>query len=448
MKITINTIGTASYAYSREQHLSFKEYGYKTLEKSSSNKTDSSFLKGLHKVARFLNPGLALAEDIVKAAISSSNEETEPPKEQENTYTQERASYSEPEKTTENSHSRTSSYSSTYTPSYSPAYTPVYHSYESTAEESVNAEKTETSEKTNHKKKVSAPKVNEQDNELAEASKIYKGLLKQYKELCGKECDRKFIYNWHSWDLPLLKTRTTELQEEIPYQEMVQNAVKAISQGSDGGIPPEDKSVFDLSNLEEIVPVKENNYNSELKRMYKIFLKNSEKADDALFVFSKINKINAQFAAEWIKEIFALQNDKKNKMLERIPKLGLIPKALRVTEQIMLTRFISKDYEEFSEKYVNGGINPFIEKYHSQYMQIVNYINENSTQKIPQQEKLTEEITKIIDSVKQKRMQADYKLINSYASNRMNVENICKRVKTKGIIDVARKTAVTFASFF
>ena len=307
MKISMNAIDTTSYAYSREQHLSFKEWGYKTLEKSSSNQTGSSFLKGLRKVIRVLNPGLTLAEEIVKAVISSSNEETEPSKKQENTYTQEQTSYSEPEKTTENTQSRTSSYSSAYTPSYRYAYTPVYHSYESTAEESVNAEKTEATDKTNHHKKVSVPKVNEQDNELAEARRIYKGLLKQYKELCDKECDSKFIYNWHSWDLLLLKTRTTELKEEILYQQMVQNAVKAISQGINGGIPPEDKSVFDLSNLEEITPVKEKDYDSELKRMYKIFLKNSEKADDALLVFSKINKLYAQFAAEWIKEIFALQ---------------------------------------------------------------------------------------------------------------------------------------------
>ena len=135
-------------------------------------------------------------------------------------------------------------------------------------------------------------------------------------------------------------------------------------------------------------------------------------------------------------------------MLERIPKLGLIPKVLRVSDQIILTRFISKDYEEFAEKYIKGGIIPFIEKYNSQYMQIFNYINENKVQPTVQHEKFALEMPKIIDSIKQIRMQTDYKLVNSYASNRMNVENICKRVKTKGIIDVARKTAVTFASFF
>lgn len=463
--ITVDRISNVRYTYYRRNTSpSFKGEWGKTLEHEEEK--GLSLLDKLRLVKTLLVTQPETVVEMAKNALTGTEEKataSEPAK----TCEPEPTSHAVKEEKAEGHEHKTYAYSGyTYSESYSRERT-SHSSKEATSKhKSKNTSKTKNKTKTKAETQtkiqeyiktfnkelweqiqIQSQKIMELSDELAAARIIYKGLLKRYRELCDKECNQKFFYNWHSWDLELLKTRTAELKEELSYQEMVQNAAKVLRKGGDEYVPPEDKSVFDLSNLSEITPNKNRDYVKELYRMCEIFLKNSAACDNALVAFNNLHKLYAQEAAKGIKEIFALQNDKTNKILERIPKLGLIPKALRVNDQLKLTKCIMSDYEELTNKYVIGGLTPFMKKYNLQYNQILDFINSDQIQ-YDKNKVVVGYLLNIIEGTRQKRVNADYKILNSYSSNGMNISNICNQVKRRGLFDLARKTVLTLAPFF
>ena len=202
---------------------------------------------------------------------------------------------------------------------------------------------------------------------------------------------------------------------------------------------------FDLNSIRDIIPDNDHPYREELKRMSLLFCENSAKIEPALIDFNTLSNQYFSEAAQSINEIFDLQKDTTLKWLERIPKLGIIPKALRVGEQIRLTRCVMKDYQAVSDKYLTHGIIPLINKYNGQYETIRNYVDEHKKGGF-WNKKFTEKVLNMVKNTKKQRFETNAKILNLYSRSGMNLSNICKNIKNKSLFDLAAKTARTFLS--
>ena len=118
-------------------------------------------------------------------------------------------------------------------------------------------------------------------------------------------------------------------------------------------------------------------YQSKLNRMWTAFLNKSKSIEAPILDFHNVSTKFFNRSKKNIEEIFELKEKWYYKYLEKVPKLGLVPKAIRVTEQVNLTRCIMKDYREITDKYVQNGINPVISEYNRQFLEIEKFIKNN-----------------------------------------------------------------------
>lgn len=280
----------------------------------------------------------------------------------------------------------------------------------------------------------------------------------------------------------------TSLKEKIEREEMMRNLELKFTKGASfykshsnrygyEGVDP-----FSLKNLTDIQPRSNVKYNEEYSRLNAIFIANSAQIDNAITAFNELSKNFQTEAAKSLKEIFNLQSDKTNKWLERIPKLGIIPKVLRITEQVRLSKCIIKDYQDISNEFVEKKLMPLIKKYNLQYDTIRKYAAEHQQEYNKQIEynkqlieeshwwqfkdrfkykkcnkdlkynqTTDEEITNLyqekIYDIKKQRQDVAAKSINVFARCGMNINNICKSVQSKGITDIARKAIFTLLPF-
>ena len=146
-------------------------------------------------------------------------------------------------------------------------------------------------------------------------------------------------------------------------------------------------------------------------------------------------------------KIFDLKSDSTNKLLERIPKLGIIPKILRVSEQIRLAKCVIKDFNDVSEKYVSKSMIPYIKEFENQYKTIVNYIETHSFKsKIHNQ--FTKNCLEKVEEVNTERKDTSIKLLDSFSIGGSNINQTCDKVKKNGIKEVAMKAVFMIIPLF
>ena len=190
------------------------------------------------------------------------------------------------------------------------------------------------------------------------------------------------------------------------------------------------------------------NYRKNLDKMYEKFLNNSKEIETPILDFNQISNNFFTRAKSSIEEIFEMKKKWYFKYLERIPKLGLVPKSIRVTGQINLTRCIMKDYKGVTDRYITNGMNPMIQKYNKQYEKIKKFTEYNQNILSDDDLKYTDTILSKIAQIRAKRLESYKKLFDIYTRGGCNISNICNTVRMKGLISLITKTISTFGSPF
>ena len=282
-------------------------------------------------------------------------------------------------------------------------------------------------------------------NELEILQEEFEPVLQQYYTLLGFRADMQKYSGWRTLTLPALKTIVAEVKEEISREKMMQSLEIQFTKGARHYLPKE--KPFDCSDIQPLnIPDKSGNYKKVLKELAITYLKNSARVDKSLLLFNELSHNFFSEAAQSIKDIYAIQSDPVNKWLERIPKLGIIPKALRVKEQVRLTRCILKDYGNVSESYVNIALKPYIKKYDNQLSLIKDYVAQHKV-KAMFFKGYTNNIISTLEAVRAKRMNAGKHLLDNYAVNGANLSKMCYKIQKNGGIDLVKKTLFTLLPF-
>ena len=244
----------------------------------------------------------------------------------------------------------------------------------------------------------------------------------------------------------------TLLLSDIKRQQNLLNVKRTMKQGADGyngrnGGCSDAKFV-----LEDICPRHPKydnckNYQEELKRLCKIYIDNSKNFELPLKNFNEIIKNFFARNSKKLQEIYDIQNDKVIKTLEKIPKLGIIPKGLRIYEQWNLANCITKDFRVVTDKHVYYGIHPAALKYNEQYNTILNFAEKHRTAFSENNALFTDEMLKIIEKNHSEREKVYTKLYDRFITGGCNMKKICQKTKLRGGADIAKKTVLTLIPF-
>lgn len=277
-----------------------------------------------------------------------------------------------------------------------------------------------------------AEKIMMNQFELKAAQSQYTKLKEEYKLVLGTQ---KAVPSY-SYNLPELKRSIYTMQEEISREKMLLNLETILRKGGDG-YDPKGRKPFILSDLEPININEKNKFEDEILRITKIFLSNSFKVDKSLSCFNEVSKEYFKESACALREIYEIKNELPIKLAERIPLLGIIPKTLRVNEQVRLTKCIIKDYKDVAEKYVKKGMTPYIDEYAKQYDTILNYVLKNLD--TDSKEKLSEKCMDKIKEAQDLRYNVTSKLIKGFSFGGKKIIDACNNVKEKGTKEIVTK---------
>ena len=293
-------------------------------------------------------------------------------------------------------------------------------------------------------------------NKLQETRNIYKKQLDSYKKLFnGDEMQPNFSHyeNYITLQLESLQLLLKELSSDIERQQKIINIKKIITEGADGyndgpggngstSCRLQYLSLIDYSNKSS------KKYISNLDKLCNTFFLNSKILDDGLNGFNIITKNFYAKSSVKLKEIFDLQNNKKIKWLERIPKLGIIPKGLRVYEQHSLANCIIKDFKNITKTHIDKEIHKTIKEYQEQYKLLTDYIDRHKDKFDKNTNNYSKIILKKLKNCHEKRIKTYSTIFNNFSTGGCNIKNICNQIKTKGIISLATKAIMTFGTLF
>ncbi len=293
-------------------------------------------------------------------------------------------------------------------------------------------------------------------DKLQETRKIYDQRLREYKALFyGDEMlpDFSCFENYNNLSLQPLQVLLADLNLEIERQNNIVNIKRAITEGAYGynSGPAGSGSTKCYLNRISLIDYKnksQRKYISNLNKLCESFFINSKILDNSISGFNIIVKNFFAKSSIKLKEIFNLQNDKKIKWLERIPKLGIIPKGLRVYEQNSLANCIVKDFKEITKNQVENEMHVAIREFQWQYRTIADYINRHKDKFDNDTNKYSKIMLNKLESCKEKRMKTYGSIFDIFSSGGCNVKNICNQIKTKGIISLTQKAIITFGTLF
>ena len=149
-----------------------------------------------------------------------------------------------------------------------------------------------------------------------------------------------------------------------------------------------------------------------------------------------------------MQEIYDIKKKWYYRYLEKIPKLGLIPRAVRVTGQVNLTRCIMKDYREVTNKYAVSSLVPIMRKYSKQSDTIKKFVKRYEHYLEKDDLAFVEQTLQNIENMKKQRLNAYKKLFDLFAKGGCNISNICTNIRLREGIGLLKKAAVTFLSIF
>ena len=229
-------------------------------------------------------------------------------------------------------------------------------------------------------------------------------------------------------------------------EKMIRELEKKFRQGGQHYLPHQPLEPFSVEGFNKIV-VSEYffSYKNELDRLSKEFVKNTAIMDDAAIAFNDLSKNFFRNLGMSLKEIYT--TDKVIKGLEMIPKLGIIPKALRYSEQTRLVKCVKQDFDEVTNWYVKDGLIPMVRKYKEQYDEIRAFIEKHSNDD-DIRKALSEKYLAKITSTMSKRISACNRLLKSYNNAGESFTEFCKVKNSKETLGLAKKTILSLAPFF
>lgn len=289
--------------------------------------------------------------------------------------------------------------------------------------------------------------------DLKSKQKLFLTKFNKYQEMASDYAHLEPFKDWKKADIDELASLDKTLNGEINRAKMINKLKKEFRKGADFYMPDGWKNNFEPDELFDIEPkkIEQGNskaYHRELKQICNIFEQNSKIVEPAISIFNEIVTNFFKESSKSIKEIFNLQNNKEYKWLERIPKLGIIPKILRIKEQRALTKCIMQDYKDLSKKQVQQTIIPYFQKYNAGYDKIKAFIDNNIEYLSDEDKEFSEKILKKMKTIKERRDNSNSNIINSYTKGGMNINNICISVRKKGAVELITKTLSTFVTFF
>lgn len=228
-------------------------------------------------------------------------------------------------------------------------------------------------------------------------------------------------------------------------RDMMDDLKNFFRKGGANYLPQRPLDPFNPENLKEITP--KTDYSStkeEVQRLCNLYIQNTAIVDTSAVGFNALSKNFFSSAAAGLKEIFDLGSDVK--ILERIPKIGVVPKTLRISQQMALIKCIQKDYKEVTDWYVKNGVVSIVDKYNKQYETIKDFIESSSSLNKADKQYARACLAKIKEA-KDKRGALYAKMLSNYAKAGSNLNKICNTKNTKNAFELARKVAITIGSF-
>ncbi len=293
-------------------------------------------------------------------------------------------------------------------------------------------------------------------NKLQETRNLFAKQLREYKKLFSSDemlPDFSHFESYNTLSLEPLQLLLNDLNLDIKRQKNIINIKRKITEGPDGyysGPAGNGNIECDLQHISLIDYSNRSSkkYINNLNKLCNAFFTNSKILDTGISGFNIITKNFFAKSSVKLQEIFDLQNDKKIKWLERIPKLGIIPKGLRVYEQHSLANCITKDFKNITKTVIEPKMHQTIKEYQEQYQIISDYIERHKNKFDNNTNRYSKIMLKKMKTCKEKRIKTYETVFNSFSSGGCNIKNICNRVKAKGIISLVQKAIITFGTFF
>ena len=262
--------------------------------------------------------------------------------------------------------------------------------------------------------------------------------------------------NYYNLNSIELKKLIFVIKTCIQHQAIINSLRPKFCIGADKYSEDNDKQAFRTVNLQEISPKqyilnnkkRSENFKKELVRIYKIYIENSKAVENPISAFNNVTKTFFDKSKKSLKEIYDIKKKWYYRYLEKVPKLGLIPRAVRVAGQINLTRCIMKDYKDVTNNYVKLGLSPVMKKYTGQAALIKDFVNKNKYYLERDDFVFAEQTLQNIENVKTQRLNAYKKLFDLFAKGGCNISNICTNIRLRESIGLLKKAAVTFLSVF
>ena len=290
-----------------------------------------------------------------------------------------------------------------------------------------------------------------ESNKLLKAREKFANKLQAYQGMFNNEDIKPDIsefakYRYLSFiDLASLRL---VLEACIKHQEAINRLKSRYCRGASNFSSGGDDRNLRSCKLQDLPPElinKPNLTRQDLIILYNIFMKNSKTIEAPIKSFHNISKSFFKRTKSNMEEIFEIK--KRWFWAERIPKINIIPKTIRITGQINLTRCIMRDYREIMEKYIKNGINPTVTQYGNQYNIINSYTNIFKNNTLNKNEiKFADKLLYKMKNAKEDRVSTYTRLFDTYATAGYNINNFCKNVRLKGGIGLGLKALFTFFS--
>lgn len=283
--------------------------------------------------------------------------------------------------------------------------------------------------------------------------KIFENKLQEYKDMFSDGDMMPDLSEFLSYRyIGLLELAPLRLVLEacIKHQEAINKLKSRYCRGASNFSNSGDDRNLKFCKLQDLPPElinKPNLTRKDLIILYNIFMKNSKTIEAPIKSFHNISKAFFKRTKSNMEEIFEIK--KRWFWPERIPKINIIPKTIRIVGQINLTRCIMRDYREILEKYIKNGINPTVSQYGNQYSTINNCVNTFKNDKFNNNKiQFADKLLYKMKNAKEDRVSTYARLFDAYATAGYNINNFCKNIRLKGGIGLGLKTLFTFFSPF
>ncbi len=250
----------------------------------------------------------------------------------------------------------------------------------------------------------------------------------------------------------LIKASLEQTQAENMRSNVINDIITSLKKGAASYTTPTIRELLTTSlnplNLNKNLENSEQ-YIEGIKNVYKIHLENSEKINNLLEAFRDLSKNYFTKTSSKLEEIMNLKQESLYKYLERIPKVGIIPKGFRVKEQHEMIKAMLLDYADATECYIKNGADPIIVQYSKQHKDFTEYLNSI----IPEfkHEENIQAIRNMIENINKtnKNRNTVYNnLLKIYIGKGSKLKTACKQIKTKGKIELGAKLITTLTTLY